>query len=280
MSKLNQTNTTVAGLWAGFYSTCGSYVWFLSSIVSGPLSHRTFCNLIPSHPPELFVWINGKTTQRRWSTFSLILQVSGFASPNQVTCQLRLILLTNPFYACGAPWKASHITGCRGRVLMSFRGPDWHANQLQRKAITTEMVSRSKTFQTRWNPHIRIDFEPVPPETKPQTNTTVSGPVLSILSQNTAINEMMNPIRKGVASMKMMDVHENLQASPPPELYRVHPQESVHTITRRHGIMWIRQSNLSNAQRMLEVQINYRCQEIQKEAMGLNHRCSKRTCAQ
>ena len=39
--------------------------------------------------------------------------------------------------------------------------------------------------------------------------------------------------------------------------------------------MWIRQSNLSNAQRMLEVQINYRCQEVQKEAMGLNHRCSK-----
>ena len=53
---------------------------------------------------------------------------------------------------------------------------------------------------------------------------------------------------------------------PPPGLYRVHPQESVHTITRRHGIMWIRQSKLSNAQRMLEVQINYPCQEVQKES--------------
>ena len=37
-----KTNTTVAGLWAGFYSTCGSHVWFLSSIVSGPLSTALF----------------------------------------------------------------------------------------------------------------------------------------------------------------------------------------------------------------------------------------------
>ena len=84
--------------------------------------------------------------------------------------------------------------GRRGNMCARFKAPGSLWNEIPKNGQTEANTTDNQLI-----------LNLIPPKTKPQTNTTVSGLVLNILSQNTVIYEMMNPIRKGVTSMKMMD---------------------------------------------------------------------------
>ena len=84
--------------------------------------------------------------------------------------------------------------GRRGNMCARFKAPGSLWNEIPKNGQTEANTTDNQLI-----------LNLIPPKTKPQTNTTVSGLVLNILSQNTVIYEMMNSIRKGVTSMKMMD---------------------------------------------------------------------------